>query len=80
MKQLIFEIVVLILLIVMIVFHSKRTIYICSNCKKEFKLKALKDLFSFNTLKGKYIKCPYCNVKANHLEKVEYYKKTKNKK
>lgn len=54
----------ILILLLLIYFHSSQNAYVCPHCKKKFTITFFQDMFSFNNgKKGKYLKCPYCHHK-----------------
>ncbi|ABN52920.1 MAG: hypothetical protein GX889_08270 [Clostridiales bacterium] len=65
----IFVSIALIGLILLVVMHSRRAVYTCIECKKEFKISPVIDLISPHNVDKKYLKCPYCGKRGWHREK-----------
>lgn len=65
----VFIIIALVGLIVLVLMHSKRAIYTCIECKREFKISLVIDLISPHNVYKKYLKCPYCGKRGWHKEK-----------
>ncbi|MGG7178441.1 hypothetical protein ACQPU1_12640 [Clostridium paraputrificum] len=65
----IFILIALFGLIILVLMHSKRAIYTCKHCNKEFKISAVIDLISPHKLDKKYLKCPHCGKLDWHNEK-----------
>ena len=53
---------IILLLILLVLFHSKTNVYVCPHCHQKFSIGFFKDLMTLNNgKKGKYLKCPYCH-------------------
>jgi len=63
---------ILIGLIALVLWHSKKTIYQCPKCKKKFKISFFTDLLNphWITISGgyKYLKCPNCKIRVKAKE------------
>jgi DNA-directed RNA polymerase subunit RPC12/RpoP len=70
-----FYLAILLLLALLIFFHTKNTAYLCKNCNHEFEISFWQDLMSAHTPGKKLLKCPECSYKDYATELV----KTKNK-
>jgi DNA-directed RNA polymerase subunit RPC12/RpoP len=67
-------IIVVVILIALVAWHSKKTTYKCPKCSKKFKISFLTDLISPHWIwcgSYKYLKCPNCKnrVKAKEVKK-----------
>ena len=49
---------------ILVYVHSKINSYSCPKCKNAFKIGFIKDLFSPNHPKGKFLNCPKCGYKG----------------
>lgn len=56
----IFTMLVFVLLLALVYWHKNVNAYICEKCGKKFNISFIRDLLSFNSLKGKYLRCPEC--------------------
>jgi len=60
----IFAVLMFVLLLALVYWHKNVNAYICDKCGKKFSISFIRDLLSFNGLKGKYLRCPECNTKG----------------
>ena len=56
--------VILLVLYILISWHSRTTAYRCRNCEHEFEIGFWQDLFSAHLPTRKYLKCPSCQTKT----------------
>lgn len=62
--------IVLFLYILIHIIHTVTSIYVCPNCRKEFKINFIKDITAYNAkAKAKVLVCPNCGTKEVMSEK-----------
>lgn len=51
-------------LILLAIWHSRTSEYICKNCNNKFELSALQDFTGLPGVTTKYVKCPKCSKRT----------------